>query len=189
MISDVFLESLSPQSRQGRHAPEAIETVTLSVLSSSEMNSQQDWGLRRQLDRVSQALILYLEEDPLHFLDLEFVLRRTPGFLGGAQDLGAWATLLESQISEQGPSLAKAHLKVALKDLQAALQRSVVALALGNKYRSWEDRLALLGFRGVSAWLPVTAEEYLGRRDDFLKSRFYTEGQWSRWLDKLYNIQ
>ena len=73
----------------------------------------------------------------------------------------------------------------------AALARTVVAFALGTKYSGdAESQYYLLGFKGVSVWLPVSEADYASRVRDFAASGFYRAApRWGQWLATVFGAQ
>lgn len=191
MIPKVFKSSMMPQGSQGRLDKKALRSITMSTLNSSELRT----FLAPQLAALSHALCTYIDEDSVRVVDLQFVMQQTPSFMGGAEDLGAFLTLLSQLLSGEAQSAGTMSVAAsALADEVAltreALQRSVVGFVLGTQYSGKEEQFYLLGIRAVSMWLPATREDYVLRAADFKKSklmRVKSHGHdWLSFIDKIY---
>jgi hypothetical protein len=151
----------------------------MSALASEELRG----SLLPALDRLGRAIGGYLAQDPMRAMDLQAMLQSAPTIEGGAQELGSFLTLLQQTAGRDS-----AELVAAVGEAQAALNRAVVAYALGTAYTSdAANQYYLLAFRALSAWLPVSPEDYANRAPDFAKSRFYRDAPaWGGWLKSVY---
>ncbi len=188
MIPRVFLASMKDNGLQGREAPEGIKSITMSSISSSELRST----LNPALDRLSEALLRYLTEDHKRTIDIQFVLQQAPHFEGGAQDIGAFLTLMEILLKKEaeksgGMTETAAQLKLAINSTRDALLRTVMNQALGTNYTSGSENLYRLGIRATSVWLPVSPEDYQNRIESFTPSEFYHQVRWQEWLATVFN--
>ncbi|MCC7440373.1 MAG: hypothetical protein IT285_02000 [Bdellovibrionales bacterium] len=190
MIPKVFRASFNG-GLQSRFAPQAIREITMSALSSSELNHL----LLPALDQFGLALLAYLQEDPLRAADLQFVVERAPKFLGGAQDFGLFLGLLLQHLYEEADWLPGSAfsptadaLRQDLEELRQALERTVLEHARGTRYEDPSDPFFLPGwFRAVSLWLPVSESEYLSQAPSYRGSRlFQSSPAWEGWLKFLY---
>jgi hypothetical protein len=188
MLPLLFRSSLKPGGLHGRELPEALETATLSTVSSSELRTQ----LLPALGSVARALGDYLEEDPFRSVSITQGLIDAPRFMGGSQELGGFLRLLEYRLqmdaAQSLPSHATLALGASIRDAAQALDRTVLSYALGHRYAGAEADLYLLGFRALAVWLPVSPREFNARIGDFSQSIFYRElgGAWERWINLLY---
>ncbi len=188
MMPKLFKASMAPNGLQGRIAPEGIKTVTMSALSSDELRQT----LFPALDRVARRMKEYLAEDPLRAMDVKFVLQKAPTFLGGAQEVGSFLTLVRTLVRDESETSgsqtpAAQALDQAAGDAKQALHRAVMAYALGTNYTTAESSMYLMGFKAVSVWLPVSERDYAARIEDFTKSEFYRAlPSWKAWLQALY---
>ncbi|MCM2324475.1 MAG: clostripain-related cysteine peptidase [Oligoflexia bacterium] len=188
LIPKAFKASLAPNGLQGRLAPDGIKTVTMSAISASELRHQ----LLPTIDALGRRLSSYLREDPLRAIDLQFVLQEAPTVQGGAQEIGAFLTLLQALVQEEssrngGLSPEASRLLDAITESRKALDRTVLAYATGTDYTRAETQLYLLGFRALTVWLPVSSEDYASRIGDFASAGFYRLAPgWAEWLRELY---
>lgn len=188
MMPKLFKASMAPNGLQGRIAPEGIKTVTMSALSSDELRQT----LFPALDRVARRMKEYLAEDPLRAMDVKFVLQKAPTFLGGAQEVGSFLTLVRDLVRNESETTGNVTpgaqaLDEAAGDAKQALHRAVMAYALGTNYTAAENSIYLMGFKAVSVWLPVSERDYAARIEDFSKSGFYRAlPSWKDWLAALY---
>lgn len=184
LIPQLFHQSMTTNGLQGRMAKNGIETVTMSAISSSELNAL----LLPRLNQLSQSLLNYLREDSLRSIDLQFILQNSPRFEGGAQEIGAFLTLVELLLKRESEKIgemsdAAEELKNVLNLTREALHRTVVSYALGTRYSH------LLGLKALSFWLPVTDDDFQTRFTQFKSSTFYQSKapNWSTWLQVLFN--
>lgn len=187
MLPRIFRMSLEAHGLHGRVDPHALETVTMSSLASDELRQ----SLVPALGDLARAMSRYLAQDPMRAIPVAQVLQDAPSFVGGSQELGGFLRLLQKNIDEQntgaqtGSTDATLALQLAVAQATQALDRTVVAYALGTRYTEADaTELYLQGFRGVAMWLPVSAQDLALRIDDFSSSLFYRElgGDWQRWL-------
>jgi hypothetical protein len=190
MIPQVFRASMAPGGLQGRMAPDAIQTVTMSAISGSEIH----YTLLPALENFSRNMLAYLKEDPIRAIDVQFVLQNAPSFQGGAQDVGAFLTLMEHLLLNEAekigrPSPAALRLKESIVQTKAALHRSVISYALGTRYTSLEEQFYLMGIKAASLWLPSSPEDFQTRIRDFQSSLFYKEiPNWPKWLSAVFQL-
>jgi hypothetical protein len=191
MIPKVFKASMAPNGLQGRIAPEGIKTITMSSISTSEL----DAALLPAMENLSQRLVEYLLGDPMRAMDVQFVLQHAPTFQGGAQELGAFLTLLRTLVDHElargdGGDPEVDRLRRAIGEAKAALHRTVMNYALGTKYTGAEDQLYLMGFKAVSVWLPNSDRDLANRVEDFKTSAFYRRvSHWLPWLEMAFKSQ
>lgn len=188
MIPEVFQASMRAGGLQGRFAPEGIQTITMSSISSRELERE----LVPAFERFSSAMLQYLREDPMRAVDVQFVIQNAPSFQGGAQEAGAFLSLMKEMIEKEAERADRAtpgaiRLRGSVDQAKAALHRSVISYALGKKYSGYEGKLHLLGFKAASVWLPVSPEDYRSRVADFRRSEFYRRVPgWDAWLKLVY---
>lgn len=193
MLPTLAMKSLDPRrGDQGRADKAALESFTMSSLSSDELRTRLAPALRS----LGNTLALYLKEDPARAMDLFEVIDTAPGFMGGAKDLGSFLGLLSLHLRDQAqggahtPAARRLHL--AVNETRTSLNMTVVESGFGFGFQKAERPLHLLGFKAVGIWLPLTREEYTERSADFAKSRFFrTAGPserngWSSWLRELH---
>ncbi len=192
MIPKVFRESMNPRlGSQGKADPKGIRSLTSSALDSAKLQRT----LAPALESLGAALAAYLAEDRLRVMDLQFIAQKTPGYEGGAQDLGVFLahvqTLLkkETQKTRATTEAAKA-LKAAITKTQRALDSAIANYSIGTEYDREQTGAASVGAgkrRGVSIWLPASEDDYKERRADFASSSFFKASpSWLVWLDALY---
>ncbi len=188
MIPVLMKQSLDPRrGLQGRADKHAQKFMTSSAITTAEAEN----FLVPALADLGSALEVYLNEDPLRAMDLQFVMQNVPAFEGGAQDLAVFFAFLRLQLREEDAkgNYTRGSEKVlkAVEKAESALQRSVVAYAYGESY-AMDAHSRTLGFfpKALSIWLPVQAEEYQKRRKEFRQSRFYQDTGWERWLDLVF---
>ncbi len=199
MLPVLAREAFSPGGLYASASPEAAEDFTLSAASASLLVKE----VRPAMHALGAAISAYVEEDPLRTIDLQVLLdvprgsagdNGTPGFLGGSRDTGVFLEGLREVVVEEAqrngadPTLAAARLLDAIASARAALDRALVAEALGAEYNA--PRYA--GRMGASVWLPHDAQELEARLGFFASSRFYdapeglAEDAWSRWLELVF---
>jgi hypothetical protein len=191
MIPRLFKLSMEPNGLQGRQMPGANENLSMSALNSEELRNL----LAPRLIDLSDALANFVLEDEIRSIDLQFAMQETPALPGSAQDLGAFlmliSNLLSSELRERGTlNPAAWKLRTQIELTQQALQKTVNVFVLGNAILNRDEKMYLLGLRGLSIWLPTTPEEYEVRRVDFGSSAFFQlqrkSSHWSRWFDEIY---
>lgn len=182
MLPRIFRMSLEAHGLHSGVDPHALETVTMSSLASDELRQ----SLVPSLGWLAHAMDHYLGEDPFRAIAVSKAVRITPGFMGGSQELGSYLRNLDQSVTGESPDALE--LKSAIAAATQALDRTVVAYALGTKYTETSDQLYLQGFRAVAMWLPVSARDFAGRIGDFSSSLFYQElgGAWEHWLREVY---
>lgn len=189
MLPPLFKSSYKQTGLQGLLAPDAMESLTLSAAETDTLKGD----LLPSIERFSRALQAYIHEDPLRKIDLRFIFERTPGFLGGAQDLGVLGTLMKTLLSEESLALgtttaASSNLGEALLDLDQSLEKTMVSKSYGDRYQS-------TGMQVLSIWLPRSAQEYRIRAREFEQSRFFRyfldasgqSGAWPKVLSTIYD--
>lgn len=202
MVPRLTQASLQANGLQGRHAVEGKKKLTLSSISTAELRE----ALLPRLERLSQALLRLLNDEPLVAVDLEPVLQGVVRYQGGAQDLGALLAQLQ-EVASQGlaqadPLSGAGHASQMISENQrrlrrqvideasgakAALHRMVLGVALGNEYSDPQLRWYTLGVKGVSAWLPASETDFQARFQDFASSEFYRRvPSWGRWIEKVF---
>jgi hypothetical protein len=187
--------SLKPGGSQARFAPKAIETVTLSTLATGPLHHE----LLPALDTLGMALLSYVQEgngrddgpDVGRLIALDEIAGRAPSFQGSATDLGAFLTLLEhhlqSEYAQGRQTRAGQALRRTVTGTREALSRTVLEWALGTEYRRNAESFHLFGFRGLSAWIPASADDRDARLQDFRRSRMHQRAPgWSRWIGSLH---
>jgi len=193
MIPQVFRASMSATGLQGRHDRKAVEQITMSAISTSELRHQ----LLPAFLQLSTALNLYIEEEHLRMVDLEFIMGAVPAFEGGAQDLGAFLVLLQNMLSKemllQNTTLrtrAQERLSKAIVETRSALLRTVLSHTLGTRYAKNQERLFLLGIRAFSVWLPPTKKDFSSRIQDFRRSKFFHSNKaWDQFLSAIFSYE
>jgi hypothetical protein len=187
MMPKVFRASFNG-GLQSHFSPEAIREITMSSLSSSELQ----FLLLPALQGLGTALKAYLEEDPLRGVQVQYLAQNAPKFLGGAQDFGIFLGLLSEHLIEEAakadPSAAAQTLSEAIETAREALQRTVLDHAWGTRYDDPEDPFFLPGwFKAVSLWLPSDPDEYARLAPQYRASSLYrSTPAWDGWLDFLY---
>ena len=187
MIPRIFKFSLGPHSPQGQAMPEAIKSVTISTISSSELRSI----LVPALDTLGLAIQAYVDEDPLRVVDVQFVLQNAPAFMGGAQDIGSFLSLLQLSVRNEEAANEEltpraANLLDAIYETEMALDRAVLAYEMGTDYDDSRTQLYMLGFRAFSIWLPVSPQDFKNRLGLFQSSEFYRAAP--NWVEALSTI-
>ena len=122
----------------------AAASITMSAINSQELRNL----LIPDLANLSSALVDYLNENPLRAIELQFVIQNTPNFLGGAEDLGAFLTLLSSLLNAEAKrdafqSEAARALSIQVAFTRESLFRTVSSFALGSAYSKDEEKLYL----------------------------------------------
>jgi hypothetical protein len=183
MLPRLFKASLSERGLHGSHLPEAKRTATMSVIASDEFER----ALLPAMGDLAKALLAYLKADPMRAIDLVDALKDIPAFDGGVQDLGGVLRVLGSVAgNERDSSEARAVMKAA-SETSSALSRATVAFSLGTDYVGDESKLQLLGFRALSVWMPLSAEDYkTGVRSHGSRLDRAVGGDWLRWIGKLF---
>ncbi|UQA55098.1 clostripain-related cysteine peptidase [Polyangium aurulentum] len=196
MLPVLQREAFLPGGIYADASPDAAQGFTLSAISTGVLAKE----VHPEMHELGAAISAYVREAPLRSIDLQFLLdvprgsssdEGTPGFLGGARDVGVFLEglrdLVEEEAARNGTDLgpAAAGLIEAIAQARAALDRALVAEALGSEY----DAPRHAGRMGASVWLPHDRQELLARRPFFAPSRFYdapeglADGTWPDWLD------
>jgi hypothetical protein len=192
-IPQLMKQSLDPcAGSQGKIDPNGIRFLLMSAINSAEMNRY----LVASLQRLGEALSAYIAENPERKGDLQFLIQSTPSFGGSTQDLGIFLGLLELQLREEyersgggAPSRVQIAMHAQITEVSQSLNRSVSSFVYGSNYGVDEisQRVWVMP-RGVSIWLPSSAEEYRARIADFSRSTFFRtqNPKWRQWLQALY---
>lgn len=179
------------------------EHSLFSVLDAEETATR----LQPAMHQLGGVLSEYLREDPTRAIPLQELLaiktgsgaateRYVPDFPGGTRDIGVFLSRLRSAVNreaaESGSSATPGtrRLLVAIDTARAALQRAVLGLTSGSRYR--EERF--VGLAGLSVWLPSSERDLASRGPQFTSSRFYRSVQpassapplWPEWLQRLF---
>lgn len=191
-------EALHGDGLQARLTSEAVHSFTLSALRTSELVG----SLVPALHGLGQELRATLDGNPLRAVQLGQRILTMTSFLGGPTDLGyflerfkdglrqsGWCrlVLLDGEETTQCSDRQVTALLVALVSAQQALSRTVVGLAYGDDYKPANNPARMLGFSGVSIWLPRTPSDYQNRIDDYSSSLFYrAPSPWGQWLRQIF---
>lgn len=202
VLPELARRGVDPQSElyaSAETAASARENLTYSVLDGQVLLGRAAPALRL----LGSALLDYLREAPyqeerkLALRDLLAPHRPTPArpylyaFVGGSRDLGSFLLLLQNHLKTAGAmSPAAVALLRAVGEADAALRSAVVSNSLGSRY----DDPAYAGMAGVSAWLPLHAEDYRVNGERFSTSRFYRPQEgvesaaspWRAWQQELF---
>jgi hypothetical protein len=192
-------EAFLPGGLYADASPDAAQGFTLSAVSTRVLAEE----VYPEMHELGAAIAAYVREDLQRTIGLEFLLdvprsgssdEGTPGFLGGARDVGVFLEGLgdlveeEAQRNASAPSPAVAGLLEAIAQARAALDRAIVAEALGAEY----DTPRHAGRMGASVWLPHDAQELKARLGFFASSRFYdtpeglSDSTWPDWLELVF---
>lgn len=190
MLPKLAEGALDPQrGQQGRADKKAARTFTMSALSSSELKMQ----LIPALDKLGRSLVSYITEDPMRAMDIDFLIKQTPSFMGGARELGSFAGLLQIQLKEEAAAKgqvtpAARKLSLAIDHVKDAARMTAIAHGFGTDYKSASQQLHLLGFNSIGVWIPQTPKEYSERIEDFKQSKLYsqTKGSWEAWIKAIH---
>ncbi len=191
MIPTLFKASLNGgRSTQGRVDADSYKTLTSSSYHLGELESEL---VRKALPQLARALEAWMLSDSIRTLDVRAVLGQMDArsYQGSAQDLGAFSSLVRQLLDRAEVDPGKfdrptENLRKALNDVDDALRRAVVATAFGSDYTKPGQDLFLLGYRGLSMWLPPNAEELRARYPDFSTSTLYRTTNWGQWLRRAY---
>jgi hypothetical protein len=189
MIPKLFRESMHPRlGLQGRVDPQASLHLTSSSIESAKLRRT----LSPALEALGKSLIDYISEDAMRSMDLMFVAQKTPGYEGGAQDLGVFLAHLQTLVTKEAETRgtrtsAAKKLGDAVTQAHLSLDATLVNYSVGTDYDRQNGPLASGKRRGVSVWLPGSAAAFNERRADFSQSSFYENNRsWIGWLDLLY---
>lgn len=177
-------QSLDPiRGQQGRVEPKAVETFTMSAISTGALNQQ----LIPSLADFSKALQDYLIEDQIRGFSIGAVVKAAPSFMGGGKELGSFISLieiarLEDEARRGNVSLASKRLARSVVQLKHALDETVIERRLGTRYQTVEKSFHLLGYRGLGIWIPNGDREFKRRSPDFAQSTLHQETDWQTWL-------
>ncbi len=167
-----------------------FDTFTISTLSS--------WSLRYelipQLDRLGVILERYIEERSYRRFEVDFILEKSPSFLGETRDLGTFLGTLEKLIYEEvlvGKATNLSYgLRKEVRKTHRQILKTMTSYTYGPTY--YEGRSGseyLLGyFKGLSIWLPSREDFYHYRENEMLRSRYFNYGEksWASWLKKQF---
>lgn len=177
-------QSLDPvRGQQGRAEPKAVETFTMSALSTAALKQR----LVPSLADFSKALLVYLEEDPIRGFSIGAVIKAAPSFMGGGKELGSFLSLieigrLEDQARRGDLSPGSKKLANSISELKLALDETVIERRLGTRYQTVEKSFHLLSYRGLGIWIPNGDREFKKRSGDFTQSLLHQETGWQAWL-------
>lgn len=177
-------QSLDPvRGQQGRAEPKAIETFTMSALSTGALKQQ----LSPALANFSNSMLIYLKEDPIRGFSIGTVIRAAPSFMGGGKELGSFLSLveiarLEDEARRGNSSPGSKQLAKSVTELRHALDETVIERRLGTRYQTVERSFHLLGYRGLGIWIPNGDREFKKRSADFAQSTLHQETGWQNWL-------
>jgi hypothetical protein len=196
-------DSYAVDGYQYEQAPRARETFTLSALELNEFAR----FLLPELARLSQAIENYVDEDNYRQLDLGFLIKNSPKFLGESRELGIFLGSLKKLLYQESIeqyngeySDMAAALLIQIDRTLDGLNRSLLEYAYGDAYiaqsqhQSPDDSQYLLGFfKGVSLWIPDSTKLFDMRYNEFAKSALYRyqlnqgaeELAWHKWLEKI----
>jgi hypothetical protein len=199
MLPVLQREAFLPGGLYADASPDAAESFTLSAARVDLVANE----VRPAMHALGAAITEYVREEPLRTIDLQVLLDvprgadggdGTPGFLGGARDVGVFLEGLRELVIEEterngaDPSPAAARLLDAIASARTALGRALVAEALGAEYNTARHA----GRMGASVWLPHDAQEFEERIGFFASSQFYDppgssmDGAWPGWLELVF---
>lgn len=183
MLPRLLARSMDPlRGQQGRADPESSRTFTMSSLSTAALRHE----LVPALHELGARILAYVTEDPLRAMDLRFLMKDVPSFMGGAKELGSFLGLLKIQLANEavernGWTRAAANLASAIEVANGAVRRTSISDSFGSNYshsRGPQEQeagsLRSLGFRSLGIWLPRSPQDFSIRIDDFRQSLFYT---------------
>lgn len=184
MLPQLTLGSFNPNTgNQGKLDPTALETLTLSSLSTEELR----WSLLPALHKFGREMNATLEANPVSAIDFQDIFFSVPSYLGGTRDLGGELSVLRNRLN-RNPELGSAELVSAVDGALAALNKTVISVAFGNRYVG--QGLHSLGFKALAVWMPSDFDEFTARLPDYEASAFYRYGEpagvWSQWLGRLH---
>lgn len=184
-------DSWKKDGHQGIEDPSAYETFTMSSVITAELSS----SIYDHLERVSELLLLYLEERSSRLFDVKNRLERVPHFPGGSMDLGLFYGVMEELLYDEYAyaegTLLSQELLAATRYARDEMRRSVFEQRFGPLYFSGVslDEYMLGHFSGLSIWLPQSSDEYWSKLSQYEESYIYQElTQWPMVLDKLYSL-
>lgn len=169
-----------------RADPKALG-FTLSTLDEAKVTG----ALVPALRGLGAALDAYLKEDDLRRINIQLLLgadrgptKGTPGFRGGARDVGVFLARLRGALDRQAETgAARGALLDAVRSAEDALRAAVIAASFGSRY----EAAGFEGMAGVSVWLPHDADEHRGRASFFAPSALDRESPRFRgFLDRLF---
>lgn len=205
MLPDLVRRGVAPDSElyaTADVAATARDNLTYSLLDARALAERAVPAMHQ----LGAALLDYLREAPyqderkLALRDLLTPHRPSAprpfvyAFIGGGRDIGSLLFALRAQLaSARGAARATpaaAALADAIDRAEAALRSAVLASALGSRY----DDPAYAGMLGVSAWLPISADDYAANAGWFAAAAFYlapdgsagTASPWGAWLNELF---
>lgn len=184
MLPVLTEQSLDPiRGQQGRAEPKAVETFTMSAISTGALKQQ----LIPSLADFSTALHNYLNEDHIRVFSIGAVIKAAPSFMGGGKELGSFISLVEiARLEDEGRrgniSLGSKRLAKTAAELKHALDETVIERRLGTRYQTVEKSFHLLGYRGLGIWIPNGDREFKKRSADFAQSTLHQETGWQDWL-------
>jgi hypothetical protein len=194
MIPQLYKDSFDPtQGTQGNLDPTAFQDLTGCSISSKHLKTT----LVPALNLLGNALINFVKEEDMRWIDLKELVQRGPFFQGGTQDLGSFLKGLSEvlaadiQYHNNGATQAAALLRQAIWRTYSALNYTVVNAVLGEDYPKFNHK-SEIGPRGISIWLPQSDDDFVSRFEDFSRSRFWSSAAetelpgWKNWLMKMY---
>ncbi len=208
MLPDLVRRGVAPDSAlyaAADVASTARDNLTYSVLDARMLTAR----VVPAMHALGAALLGYLREAParderrIALRDLLVPHRPSAArpyvhaFIGGGRDIGSLLVALRAHLAHatgaERATPAAAALASAIDRAEAALRSTVLASALGKRY----DDPEYAGMLGVSAWLPISAEDYAANAGWFAAARFYlapdgsarTASPWGAWQNELFGAQ
>ena len=186
-IPTLVEKAVDPKRGAHRADPKAIETFTISSLSSAAVKQQ----LVPSLNRLGKALQDYSKDHFMNMADLTQIIDETQGFQGGAKEVGVFVgklqVMLQRVINEKGQlTPAGEKLRKACDDVKSALSQASLSYALGTNYKT--ELLPILGFKSVGIWIPRSQDEFQFGIDSFGSSKLYKGSDWEKWVRALYEF-
>jgi hypothetical protein len=205
MLPDLVRRGVAPRSElyaAADVAATARDNLTYSVLDARMLAERAVPAMHE----LGAALLGYLREAPdqderkVALRDLLTPHRPSAArpyvyaFVGGSRDIGSLLFVLRAHLASATGAARAAPAAEALAGAigraEAALHSAVLASALGSRY----DDPAYAGMLGVSAWLPISADDYAANAEWFAAARFYqapggsarTASPWGAWLRELF---
>jgi hypothetical protein len=155
-----------------QHAATEAPGYTLSTVDEAALTAELVPALRR----LGAGIDAWVREDVSRSIAVRVLLgvgrdatHGTPGFCGGARDVGVFLERLKTEIARQPDAGATATYRDLLKAAgaaRAALGKAVIAASFGARYHA----AGFDGMAGVSVWLPYDADEARGRARFFAPS-------------------
>ena len=132
-IPKIFGESFNGRGLQAAISKDAARTITMNSIASAEIETQ----LLPAVADFGRAMTAYLAEDPLRTMDVQFLIQNAPTFLGGAQDLSAFAALVKTLLRSEQETIgdvspAMLRLDQAANQVQDAVRMASMAWTYGS---------------------------------------------------------